>query len=141
MEYEAHTSDNNKTHRSRKPISWFNPPSSKNVATMFGAKFLRIIDDLVHEALKQVLNRHAVKVSYRCTPNIKNHVDRHNAKLLNQDNNNINRDRCNCQVSKKKDCPLPGRCSAKDLVYVYKAALQRLDNNSEETLTKLSGHI
>jgi hypothetical protein len=87
----------------------------------------------VHEALKQVLNRNAVKASYRCTPNIKNHVERHNANLLNEDNSNndISRDRCNCQVSRKKDCPLPGRCSAKDVV--YKATVQRLDDNSEET--------
>ena len=74
-------------------------------------------------------------------PNIKNHVDRHNAILLNQDNNNndISRDRCNCQVSKKKDCPFSGRCSAKDVV--DKATVQRLDDNSEETYTGLASSI
>ena len=86
MEYEAHTSASNNTDRSRKPrkrrISWFNPSFSKNVDTNVGAKLLRIINDLVPEDLKQVLNRNIVKVSYRCMPNINNHVDKHNAKQL-----------------------------------------------------------
>ena len=139
LRFEENSNNNSRSRRQRRRrITWFNPPYSKNVETNVGGKFLRIIDELVPVELKQIMNRNTIKISYRCMPNVKNHIDRHNAKLLNQDTNNNEdqRDSCNCQISKKQDCPLPGRCTSKDVV--YKSTVERLDDNSEETYTGLA---
>ena len=94
--------------RSRR-ITWLNPPFSRNVATNIGQKFLKIIDEKIPDELKRYFNRNTIKMSYRCMPNVKNHIDRHNAKLLNQDKNNNNTvEKCNCQAARKQDCPLLG---------------------------------
>ena len=92
------------------------------------------------DQLKRYFNRNTVKLSYRCMPNIKNHIDRHNTKVMktmeNNNNNNTSNNRCNCQVSRKADCPLPGRCTAENVV--YKATVRRLDDQTEETYTGLT---
>ena len=132
-----------KKRRRQRKISWFNPPFSKNIKTNVGAKFLKIIDEKVPAELKKYFNRNTIKVSYRCMPNIKNHIDRHNAKLLKQENinnnNNNNSDRCNCLASKKQDCPLPGRCAARNVV--YKASVERLDDRTVETYTGVTEYF
>ena len=56
--------------------------------------------------------------------------------MENNNNNNTSKDRCNCQVSRKADCPLPGRCTAENVV--YKATVRRLDDQTEETYTGLT---
>ena len=70
-------------------ITYFNPPFSKNVKTNVGAKFLRIISKNFPPShpLSKVLNRNTINISYRCMPNMKQHIDRHNAQVLNQDSN------------------------------------------------------
>ena len=40
---------------------------------------------------------------------------------------------CNCQRSRKAECPLPNRCSVTNLV--YRATITRLDNNTIKTQT------
>ena len=60
----------------------------------------------------------------------------HNTKLMkeqNNNNNNNNSERCNCLASRKQDCPLPGKCTVKNVV--YRATVQRLDDMSVETYT------
>ena len=71
-------------------------------------------------------------------PNINNYIDRHNTNVMKTmvNNNNTPSERCNCQVSRKADCPLPGRCSVENMV--YKATVKRLDDNTEETYTGLT---
>ena len=120
LSYENFINNNNNIEKPKRKreTSWFNPPFSKNVATKVGAKFLKIVDEKFLDQLKRYFNRNTVKLSYRCMPNIKNYIDRHNTKVMKtMDNNNISTERCNCQVSKKADCPLPGRCTAENVVY------------------------
>ena len=74
-------------------------------------------------------------------PNMKNYIDRHNTNLMKTFNNNNNNnlssnERCNCQISRKANCPLPGRCTAENVV--YKATVRRLDDQTEETYTGLT---
>ena len=149
-EYFVNNRNNNNNNNTEKPkrkrnISWFNPPYSKNVETKLGSKFLKIIDEKFPDNLKKYFNRNTVKLGYRCMPNIKNHIDRHNTKVMKQldnnynNNNTSNRERCNCQVSRKQDCPLPGRCTAEDVV--YKASVRRMDDQTVATYTGLTTYF
>ena len=62
----------------------------------------------------------------------------HNQKVLNdrqkqmypQENTDLY---CQCQVSRKANCPLPGRWSVTNLV--YRATITRLDNNTTKKQT------
>ena len=68
----------------KKPVTWFNPPYSLNVATNVGREFLKLID--VHfppgHPLRSVINRTTGKVSYRALPNMGARIDRHIAKIF-----------------------------------------------------------
>ena len=115
LEFDPTATTNRRRTRTRKVI-YFNPPYSINVKTNIGAKFLRLID--YHfppgSPLHPLINRRKVKLSYRCLPNLKLQIAKHNSKILNQEK----RDpppTCNCQDKPK--CPLPGKCTTKNLVY------------------------
>ena len=68
--------------RGRKVI-YFNPPFSANVSTNIGAKFLRIVDSCIPPGhiLRKIINRNSIKVSYRCMPNMKKALGKHNSKI------------------------------------------------------------
>ena len=101
--------------------TWFNPPYSMDVETNVGREFLKLVD--LHfppgHILHSTLNRSTVKVSYRCLPNMGAQVARHNAKLLNNHTNSVTSAPpvCNCQPSKRVNCPLPGACNRDGVVY------------------------
>ena len=102
------------------------------VATNVGREFLKLID--LHfppgHVLHSVINRSTVKVSYRCLPNMGAQVAKHNSKLLRNSEMGQAKPpiKCNCQTSKKKDCPLPGACNQEGVVYQAKVT-----NNKGET--------
>ena len=102
----------------KRQIIWFNPPWASNVKTNIGKKFLQLIDKHFPKGspLHKLLNRNTVKVSYRTTPNMKQIITRHNSKILKMSEQN-NGDRCNCQKSRKGECPLPGKCAATCVIY------------------------
>ena len=74
---------NKKKYRSRK-ITYFNPPFSLNVSTNIGGKFLRLIDEHFPKGhqLRKILNRNTIKISYKCMPNLKSQISKHNFKIL-----------------------------------------------------------
>ena len=102
-------------------MTWFNPPYSVNVATNVGREFLSLIDQHFPPGhpLHSVINRSTVKVGYRCAPNMGAHISRHNSKILraNSDSPGKPPPSCNCQKSKKVDCPLPGACNQEGVIY------------------------
>ena len=69
--------------------------------------------------LRSVMNRNSVKISYRCLPNIGSYMAKHNSKILNQENNAKMKPppSCNCQKTKKSECPIPGKCNQKGVIY------------------------
>ena len=141
LEYTQNTQeegDRKGKNRSRN-ITWFNPPFAKNVKTNVGAKFLSIITKNFppNHPLHKVLNRNNIKIRYSCMPNLKQHIDRHNAKVLNRNNNDQPEIRCNCLVSRKEDCPIPGRCTTPSVV--YRATVRRHDNCAIDCYTGLTG--
>ena len=80
-------------------IIWFNPPFSRNVKTSVGRKFLALMDKHfpTTNKLQKIFNKNTLKVSYSCMGNMKNIVNKHNARILNRDKMNNNKSYCNCQ--------------------------------------------
>ena len=101
-------------------IIWFNPPFSKNVQTNIGREFLNLIEKCFppNHKLRKLFNRNNLKLSYSCTPNIKQIIDGHNKKILRQNTpseEKITLKPCNCR--KANNCPLKGECLVKEVVY------------------------
>ena len=101
-------------------IIWFNPPFSKNVQTNIGREFLNLIEKCFppNHKLRKLFNRNNLKLSYSCTPNIKQIIDGHNKTILRQNTpseEKITPKPCNCR--KANNCPLKGECLVKMVVY------------------------
>ena len=78
LKYNPSQSKGDKKKKNRsKPVTWFNPPFSMNVATHVGNEFLKLIDKHFPPGniLHPVLNRQTVKVGYRCMPNMGAQID------------------------------------------------------------------
>ena len=63
----------------------------------------------------QICDRNALKISYSCMDNIATITKAHNNRVINA---NRYSETCNCR--KKDDCPLPGKCTTKNIVYEAK---------------------
>ena len=112
-------SNTNKRKRQRN-IIWFNPPYSKNVQTNIGREFLNLIEKCFppNHKLRKLFNKNNLKLSYSCSPNIKQIIDGHNKTILSQ--NKAPEEKtppkpCNCREPDK--CPLKGQCLVKEVVY------------------------
>ena len=100
----------------KRNILWFNPPFSKNVKTNVGKKFMNLIrkhfpaDHKFHK----IFNFNNIKISYSCTPNIKNVIQQHNSKNLQSPKIKETKP-CNCR--NPTDCPLTNKCLTRSIVY------------------------
>ena len=118
LEYKANdneaTNKRKKKQRKRK-VTWFNPPFAANLSSDIGRKFLNLLCKHFPKdsPLAKVINKHTVKLSYSCMPNMRAQILQHNNKLL-QNNVPPAPSGCNCR---KKPCPLQGNCLAENLVY------------------------
>ena len=63
----------------------------------------------------KLFNKNNLKLSYSCCPNMSSLINKHNRKLLNQ-NNITTVKKCNCQGG-PKNCPVNGRCQESDIIY------------------------
>ena len=106
----------NRRTRTRNPI-YYNPPFSLNVQTNIGAAFLKLIDKHFPKGnkLNKYFNRSKIKVSYSTMPNMKQQINRHNAKILRSKTEETDERTCNCR--NRNDCPLNGHCLQKNVVY------------------------
>ena len=105
--------------RSRKVI-YFNPPYSRSVSTNVIKLFLNLIDKHFPKGhiLNKCFNRNTVKATYCTLTNMKEKIGKHNSKVLSSDNEQTNEeDNCNCQKKFKNECPIPGKCNLKGVVY------------------------
>lgn len=110
---------NNKRKRQRN-IIWFNPPFSKNVQTNIGREFRNLIEKCFpkNHKLRKLFNKNNLKLSYSCSPNMKQIIDGHNKNILNQNkppDEKTTPKPCNCREPDK--CPLKGLCLTKEVVY------------------------
>ena len=66
----------------------------------------------------QDLNKHTLKLSYSCMPNVKSIISSHNKAVLSdyhQSQTQTSNKECNCR--KKDQCPLDGKCLTQNAVY------------------------
>ena len=96
-------------------IFWFNPPFNLKIATNVGREFLTLLDKNFPKGTTwhRHFNRHTVKLSYSCTPNIAKLISAHNQKVLNS-NLETSDPGCNCSNG---PCPVEGKCLTEGLVY------------------------
>ena len=119
--YNTTTKQTTRSKRNRKRnIIWYNPPWNSNVKTNLGKKFLSIVDKCFpkNHPLNKIFNRHTLKLSYSCMPNMKTIIASHNKQILSNvpTTSNQNQDpSCNCR--KKAECPLDGQCLQQNVVY------------------------
>ena len=101
----------------KRKVKFFNPPFSYSVKTNVGAKFLHLISTCFPKdhALHKIVNRNTVKVSYKCMPNMKSILSRHNSKILKS--NNQNSDPPPCSHRGGTVCPLADKCKTTNVVY------------------------
>ena len=126
--------NNKKKNRTRKrKCIYFNPPYSKNVKTNIIAEFLKIVKNFPkNNLLAKMINTNTIKASYRTVPNMARQVARKNGRVLKQ---TVVQPppTCNCQRARKPDCPVPGKCTIKDVC--YKCEVKREDNHQCENYT------
>ena len=138
LEYDppVNTEPKQKKNRVRK-VTYFNPPFSLNVASNIGGDFLKLIDKHFPKdhALRKVMNRNTIKISYRCMPNLKSKIAKHNFKILKSESLAEGNSGCNCRRS-SGPCPLNGNCLAQNVVY---RADVIDENQNRTTYTGLTG--
>ena len=73
-----------KRNRSRKVI-YFNPPFCESVKTNIGKIFFELMNKHFNENsnTNSLINKNNCKISYSCMSNIKNLIQRHNKRTLN----------------------------------------------------------
>lgn len=129
-----------KRNRQRNAI-WYNPPFSKNVQTNIGRDFLSLLDKHFPPSNKlySIFNRHTVRVSYSCLPNMKSFISQHNNKILNQytkqQTNTQNANECNCR--RPDACPVEKKCLSESVV--YQADVTTVDNNETKSYVGVTG--
>ena len=105
----------------KRKITWYNPPWDSNVKTNLGRKFLLVIDKCFpkNHSLNKIFNKHTLKLSYSCMPNMKAVISSHNKNMLAQDGATaapLQQPRmCNCKNI--PECPLQGNCLKENVVY------------------------
>ena len=101
--------------RSRKrEVIWWNPPYSMNVKTKVGENFFKLLRTHFPKGhpLHKLFNQNTVKMSYRTTPNMKNFIGKHNAKITKNKGQDPP-----CNGHKGQLCPLEGQCNYKNIIY------------------------
>ena len=87
-----------------------------NVKTNVGKLFMRLIDKHFprHHKFHKLFNRSNVKLSHSCMPSMKNVIQKHDSKIM-EDPKPTNNKTCSCQ--QKSDCPLNQNCLSECLGY------------------------
>ena len=101
----------------KRNVLWFNPPWNSAVATNVAAKFLKLVDKHFdkHSPFHKYFNRHTIKVSYSCMPNMASIISSHNRRVINS-NERIKEQGCNCRGG-SNSCILQGHCQTSNLIY------------------------
>ena len=105
-----------KQRNAKRQIIWFNPPYSVNVKTNVCKLFTRLIDKHFprHYKFYKLFDRNNVKLSYSYMPSMKNVIQKHNSKIM-EDPKQTNNKTCCCR--QKSYCPLNQNCLSECLVY------------------------
>ena len=140
-----------KRNRSRKVI-YFNPPFCESVKTNIGKIFFELMNRHFKENsnTNSLINKNNCKISYSCMSNIKNLIQRHNKRTLN----NIKKTEktktepieslCNCR--NKEQCPIKNKCLTKNVIYkatvtTKKETMNYIGSTGGPFKTRWYGHI
>ena len=101
------------------------PPYNRHVSNNIGKKFIHLVNKHFpkEHPLHKICNRNTLKISYSCMDNMETIVKAHNKNVTTK--NTHQEDKCNCR--RKQDCPLPGKCTTKNIV--YQATVTTTDKN------------
>ena len=126
-----------KSAKRNRNILRFHPPYSQHVQTNIGQKFLRLIDEHFpkNHPLAKIINRNYIKLGYRCMPNMKKSISRHNYQVQRSEEE-PNQPGCNCS-GRMGPCPLDGNCQVSSVV--YQATVVDSDNTTN-TYTGLTSN-
>ena len=115
---EANQTTRRRKNRKRN-ITWYNPPWDANVRTNLGRKFLGIVNKCFpqNHPLHKIFNRHTLKLSYSCLPNMKAIIASHNKNILSHVPTTRPQQPKECNCRKKAECPLDGKCLQENVVY------------------------
>ena len=86
-------------HRNRNmKIIWFNPPYGVNIKTNVVKLFMRLIDKHLsrHHKFHKLFKRNDIKISYSYMPSMKNVIQKHNSKVM-EDPKPTNNKTCSCR--------------------------------------------
>lgn len=120
LQYKPKTTERRSNNKKRgRDITWYNPPWNENAKTNVGKKFLDIVGRCFGEQhpLRKIFNRHTLKLSYSCMPNMTTNIAMHNKKIDKQKEETPTSTNNTCNCRKKDDCPLHGNCQRKNVVY------------------------
>ena len=94
----------------KREIIWFTHCCSVNAKTNFGKLFLRLIDKRFPRRHKfhKFFNHNNIKVSCSCMPSMKNVIQKHNSKIM-QDPKSTDKLKV-IVVDKKSNCPINPNC-------------------------------
>ena len=109
-----------KKRQRRRKVIWFNPPFSNQTSECILKKFLQLLDPHFYPGhpLRKLFNRKTVKVSPSTLPNMGQIISTHNKETLSKATNTAKTERkCNCQRSRRNDCPFNGKCLKSNIVY------------------------
>ena len=95
---------------------WFNPPCNVEMKMNIGKIFLKLVRKHFHKRhpYRKIFNSYTIKLSYSCTPNVKNLIKQHNTSIM-KSNPETNKSACNCRT--KDNCTLDWKCLSECIVY------------------------
>ena len=96
-------------------IFWWNPPYNMKVDTKV---FLEAISECFKKGTfwAKHFNHHTVKMSYSGTNSLATKIAQHNTNVINRSKPS-KKAGCCCLEKNKAECPLPGDCKSKCVVY------------------------
>ena len=105
--------------KKKRKIIWFNPPYNEGIKTNLGKRFLQLVSKHFprNHPLYSIINRNTIKLSYSCTKNIRATIQSHNKKVMQPKMTPTETRTCDCQRSRKPQCPLNGECIQTDVIY------------------------
>ena len=86
-----------------------------------------------YHPLRKIVNRSTVKVSYKCMPNIRQQISRHN-QCVKKAEEVPTQPGCNCRNS--ENCPMDGQCQVDHLVYGATVIDSSANKNTYTGLTR-----
>ena len=115
-------------------------PFSLNIETNVGKEIFKIIDNFPqNNILATIINISKGKLSYRTMKNMNQIITSNNAKVqanLSESHEDTIVPYCNCQMSKRSECPQPGQCHTDQYrrveSVIYRARITREDTGAIE---------